>query len=200
MNFTYQWGHLSWFVNAWLEQGPTDWCRKARGWATEDHCSRSGRGGGDWTWGWLGELTLLDESCWVWGELPQSWEASLKKWRQLDKYYPYNTLMYKLKGNAHTKPRILMVTVKRCNNYTYLEERHKIRLGWGVELFVQSAGELFSFQFALLIKHNNIMTAECGWLYRLCVQSKTQSRSFYTKNTFRITSKRSLFLFFELYT
>lgn len=61
--------------------------------------------------------------------------------------------MYKLKGNAHTKPRILMVTVKRCNNYTYREERHKIRLGWGVELFVQSAGELFSFQFALLIKH-----------------------------------------------
>lgn len=88
MNFTYQWGHLSWFVNAWLEQGPTDWCRKARGWATEDHCSRSGRGGGDWTWGWLGELTLLDESCWVWGELPQSWEASLKKMKTVGQILP----------------------------------------------------------------------------------------------------------------
>jgi len=36
------------------------------------------------------------------------------------------------------------------NKLSYLEERHKVGLGGGVELFVQSAGEFLSLQSALL--------------------------------------------------
>lgn len=75
----YQWRGLSRLADAWLDLGPDDGSSEVRGWAAEDYCGWGGWGGGDWTWGWLGALTLLDEGSWVWGELPQSWETSLQR-------------------------------------------------------------------------------------------------------------------------
>lgn len=67
-----------WFAYARLERRPADRSSEAGRWAAQDHRGGDGRGGGDGTRGRLGKLTLLDEGGGVWGELPQSREASLK--------------------------------------------------------------------------------------------------------------------------
>lgn len=45
---------------------------------------------------------------------------------------------------------VTRLTPQTTKMSSYHQERHKVRLRRGVELFVQSAGELLSFQFTIL--------------------------------------------------